>query len=478
MERMEKAALVEYAGWRLTEIPLPKRSTLYAPAPMGTGTAVAESLTSYLARLAKAHCVYPGVLLSQMIVPHLPEAETQSNADGSHPLFRRDGSGSHLINVTGPRACSALHALETLTLRTDLRALTLLALAELLPPRRLTRRTLAWCPLCYEQWQEHELILYDPLLWVFQEISICTQHHVRLRTHCPHCAKSLPHLAWRSRPGYCAFCAGPLFGKGVGVLEAVVPMSSEFLWQQWVTDALGAVISRLPEVRGGPKRERIQGLVNHAVEQLADGNIATFARLLGLPRNTVENWCRGKRILEMDMLLRLCYRLDLSLCDVLLEEEEMPHPHLRDPMPPALFPSRKRTPIDNEHLFHQLEQAAKSREDPPPSLKEVGQRLGYQPTTLYKINRAACHTIAERYTAYRRQLREKRLQGYASEIREIALQLQAEQVELTQKHIARYLTQPAILRDPKVRDLLRDVCREVEDNLTNTLKEMEGGMTV
>lgn len=474
MERMEKAALVEYAGWHLSETPLPKRSTLYAPAPMGTGTAFAESLTSYISRLAKAHCVYPGVLLSQMIVPHLPDAEAQSHADGSHPLFRRDGSGSHLINVAGNRACSALHALETLTLRTDLRALTLLALAELLPPRRLTRQTLAWCPLCYEEWQACEKALYDPLLWVFQEISVCTHHHVRLRTHCPHCARSLPHLAWRSRPGYCAFCAGPLFGKGVGVLEAVVPDTSEFVWQQWVTNALGAVIAQLPQVSDGPKRERIQSLVGHAVEHQADGNIAAFARLLGLPRNTVENRCQGKRIPEMDMLLRLCYQLNLSLCDVLFQEGETPHLSLRDPMPPALFPSRKRVPIDKERISHLLEQAVSREEDPPPSLKEVGSRLGYQPTTLYKINRTACHALASRYTAYRRELREKRLQGYASEIRQIALRLQAEQVELTQKHIARYLAQPAILRDPKVRELLQEVCREVEGK--NTLKEMEGGM--
>lgn len=117
-----------------------------------------------------------------------------------------------------------------------------------------------------------------------------------------------------------------------------------------------------------------------------------------------------------------------------------------------------------------------STEDPPPSLKEVGQRLGYQPTTLYKINGPACHAVASRHTMYRRELREKRLQGYASEIRQIALQLQAEQVALTRRHIARYLTQPSILRDPKVRELLQEVCREVER--TNTLKEMEGGTTV
>ena len=99
----------------------------------------------------------------------------------------------------------------------------------------------------------------------------------------------------------------------------------------------------------------------------------------------------------------------------------------------------------------------------------MGKLFGYQPTTLYKINRAACHRIAERFTAYRRELQEKRLQGYREEIRRIALYLQAEQVALTQRHISRYLAQPAILRDPKVRAILREVYREVELHSRDTL---------
>ncbi len=93
-----------------------------------------------------------------------------------------------------------------------------------------------------------------------------------------------------------------------------------------------------------------------------------------------------------------------------------------------------------------------------------------QPTTLYKINRDACHSIAERYKAYRSQLREKRLQGYREEIRQIALYLQTEQVALTQRHIGRYLAQPAILRDPQVRVILREACREVGSKLADTLE--------
>jgi hypothetical protein len=164
----------------------------------------------------------------------------------------------------------------------------------------------------------------------------------------------------------------------------------------------------------------------------------------------------------MDMLLRLCYRLHLSLAEVLFQEAETLQPRLQDPVPETCFPSRKRAVINKERIFYLLEQAASSTEDPPPSLQEVGQWLGYQSTTLYKINRVACHSIAEHHTTYRRQLSEKQVQGYREEIRRIALHLQAEQVALTQRHIARYLTQPAILCDPKVRELLREVCCELE----------------
>src|SRR5947209_1722332 len=52
------------------------------------------------------------------------------------------------------------------------------------------------------------------------------------------------------------------------------------------------------------------------------------------------------------------------------------------------------------------------------------------------------------------------------EIRQMALSLQAEQVSLTQKQIGRPLAQPAILRDPNGRELLREVCHERETSNT------------
>ncbi len=54
------------------------------------------------------------------------------------------------------------------------------------------------------------------------------------------------------------------------------------------------------------------------------------------------------------------------------------------------------------------------------------------------------------------------MQEYREEIKQIALQLQTQGVALTQKHIAPHMTQPGILRDPKVRELLREVCHELK----------------
>jgi transcriptional regulator with XRE-family HTH domain len=459
---MNETQLLELPQWNFTAKRLPKRSMLYAPAPVDMGTAMGEGLTSYLARLAAAHCVYPGILLREMILPMLEEAEMQGKGAEQHSLWRRDGSGSHLINVTGSRAQVALQVLETLTLRPDLGGLSLAMLAEVLPLRGLMRSRLAWCPACYEEWQTNEQVVYDPLLWKFREISLCVRHGVRLQTACPNCARSQPHLAWRSRPGYCAFCAWPLFGEQTESHKPIDPETPEFIWQYWVTQTLGVVVAHLPSVQNSPKREHIRLMVNRAVERLVGGDIAAFARLLDLSRHTVENWCQGKRIPELDMLLRLCYRLNLSLDEVLFQGAEVLQPCLQDLIPEARFRPRRRTTIDKERIFRLLELAANSTEDPPPSLQEMGQRLGYQPTTLYKINRVACHAIAEHFTAYLCQIREKRLQGYREEIRQIALLLQAEKVALTRKHIARYLAQPAILRDPKVRELLREVCHTVE----------------
>lgn len=107
-----------YGEWDLTPLPMPPRTILYALDPIGVGTPQVESLTSYITRLAEAHGVFPGLLVSKMIAPLVPGYSPDEKQYG---LFADAGERSNLFNGAGLPAIYAVQALSTLTLRTDLR---------------------------------------------------------------------------------------------------------------------------------------------------------------------------------------------------------------------------------------------------------------------------------------------------------------------------------------------------------------------
>lgn len=56
-----------YDSCDLNKPSIPPRSRLYHLEPIGIGTPYVESLTSYIARLAEAHCLTPKLLLEREI---------------------------------------------------------------------------------------------------------------------------------------------------------------------------------------------------------------------------------------------------------------------------------------------------------------------------------------------------------------------------------------------------------------------------
>ncbi len=116
---MQNQLFERYEQWDLTLPPVPERSALFSLEPVGVGTPWVESLTSYIARLAWAHMVFPGVLMNKLLEPLVPSGHARI-------LHISHGKKTNLLNATGLRARLAVQFLETLTLRQDLRHLTLL----------------------------------------------------------------------------------------------------------------------------------------------------------------------------------------------------------------------------------------------------------------------------------------------------------------------------------------------------------------
>lgn len=462
---MGKMSSEDYEAWDLSPVSLPVRSMLYALEPIGVGTACVESLTSYIARLADAHCVFPGILMEKLLISLMPGYLSTRKL---HPLYRSDGNKSNLLNATGPRASYAVQALETVTLRTDLQYLTLLVLGEIVYIRGLIRLTKAWCPVCYQEWHLSGRTVYDPLLWVLQEISMCTRHQRLLQTHCPYqgCQRAQPALAWRSQPGYCTYCQRWL-GQSLELtqVEDLPGHETDAGWQQWLTDAWGAVFATLPTISSVPRRQQVSEVLTHAVESISKGNITAFARLLGLGEAQLGQWIRNRKIPQADMLFRLCQALGLSLCEMFFGTPEALHPYVKQQI--FLRRSWIRPPgieVNRESLYQLLEDVLARNEQPPPSLAEVARQLGHEPSFLYQCAPTLSHEISARFQIHRHQRKEARMQRYREEIWTIARQLQAQGLSLTSPRLQQHLVHPGILRDRKVREMLQEIRQELGEN--------------
>ena len=135
--------LTTYESWNLKKVWIPSRSRLYQLDPIGIGTPLVESLTGYIARLAEVHCIASGVLMEKELAPLINKEYGGGNL---HRIYNYTAA----LNGSGVMAMDLVQALQRLTLRDDLRFLTLLTWNELFPSRNLLHSIRAWCPDCYK----------------------------------------------------------------------------------------------------------------------------------------------------------------------------------------------------------------------------------------------------------------------------------------------------------------------------------------
>ena len=94
------------------------RSRLYALQPRGLGTAMKESLVSYLTRLSEAHCTDVGSLISYECAPIFENPRIYSNHSSKvTSVFYKDAAS---INCFGTICTDMENALIKLTQRSDI----------------------------------------------------------------------------------------------------------------------------------------------------------------------------------------------------------------------------------------------------------------------------------------------------------------------------------------------------------------------
>lgn len=356
-----------FEAWDLAVKPVTARSRLYSLAPVGLGTAFVESLSGYMARLAETHAVSTGSLVGKEL--------SSSLKPGGINL----GLVSYAINGVGVGAKQWVQALETMTLRSDLRCLTLLPFEHLFPKPFLFRRVRAWCPACYERMASQDEPIYEPLLWCLKQVEVCHRHGRLLATTCPCCLRSLRPLSAASRPGFCSWCGfwlGPATDRTVHRPADAVPTE----YQLWLADAVGELLANAPQIQPERLRDCVRGVLSAYTKAFAEGNRTAVADMAGCRRSLFYSWFRGHKTPRIDTLLRTWYQLKLPVASLLeaacpeLPPEARAQKSLEIRTTRQVVPKRSR-----EQIRAALEEAL--HEQPPPSLTEVARRLGYSTTT-------------------------------------------------------------------------------------------------
>lgn len=434
-----------------TSLPsISQRSCLYPLEPIGISTPFVESLTSYICGLAEAHYLSVGSIYEFLLVPSLnkPYLTTPSHLSPASTLNGSFRHRSKNINGIGTLALEWVEMLESLTLRNDLRFLTLTTLSNVLPHYGLLRKFQAWCPACYEEMRRKEQIIYQPLIWSIAAVKLCARHHKPLVDRCPYCHRQLLQVTRRLRIGYCPRCGYWLGGQIDNYsLEDSQLTEKEINWQKFVISNVKGLLAALPNLDSSPRKEITTESLSICVDRATGGNLTHFAALLGKPLITFRGWYLGKVKAPLPDLLRICYCLDISILDLLRGADAIKRKRLvvRKPtnIPDAVISLRRPRPFDYSRAEDDLTKVLDII--PPISLAEAARILGYNRRGLHKKLPELCSKITSRYRdhlkSHYEDTRSKREEEVIAAVREI----HAQGFYVTPRLVAEFLNKPSYL---------------------------------
>lgn len=263
---------------------VPPRSRLFALRPVGLGTEHVEALTSYLTRLARAHGVNPRRLIREEFAKAAPNAEHLR-----WPARHSDDAGT--MNGYGVYAETFATITADLTTVPDVRYLTLLPLADLLPrtSASVICRRPRWCPECLAEMVATSVEVARPLVWSLTLYPICHLHGRPLIDRCVTCGRYQPFLPTYPDLTHCAYCGASLI-----ILRRRRTQASpvELRLAEWLAE----LVARLRDLDGIATQAHFMGLLKEAIDNRVAGNRAGFCKSIGLPAWTVKNWLlRGER---------------------------------------------------------------------------------------------------------------------------------------------------------------------------------------
>jgi hypothetical protein len=278
-------------------------SRLFHLQPIGVGTPFVESLTGYIKRLAEAHSVSLGTLIKKEII----QGSRAINYIGVKPR-------NNINFLDSAVAEEIIRILEEKTCNNNLKYLTMSAWKECFNSQYMFRKSLAWCPICYEENKRLKQPIYEQLIWNFNGVHICKKHHSRLVQKCPFCDKESSIFSSRSQVGYCDNCKSWL---GSLKAEDIQTSSENDEYRNWIVDDIGQLLATGPDMGELNNQQFKKNIVN--IKKIFKISVYEIANELDMPPYYTGNWMRGIRP-TFPKALMLAHKYGYSLYDIFVKD--------------------------------------------------------------------------------------------------------------------------------------------------------------
>jgi transcriptional regulator with XRE-family HTH domain len=387
-------------------------STLPSLAPYGLGTLHAESLTSYLRRLAWWEHASVSRLLRRYALDPLRDRRSQRE------LIVAPTRASESLNGPGAVAAALVDEVERLTGRSDLAGLSFLGREGGIWMREAFRGERAWCPLCLAV---DESRAYDRLIWTLRDIAVCTVHEVALVTSCATCGRSHRPLAQWAYPFRCPWCGSALASNPVASTPSALITAARRLLPLLLQPG-GAPRTLGPELA---KRAREQ---HSSLRAVARASGISAAELSAITRGRVRPHLRAALALELATAGGVGTRT----------------------------PTHAR-PKSDEQRDRRLRKALRRAGRAPegiPSLRRLAARLGTTAAHLHQVDPDATALLINQMTAVRRRSVAARRAIVTDSIRAGVALASRFGSGFGRRRIERHLGKPGVLRAPWARAAL------------------------
>jgi transcriptional regulator with XRE-family HTH domain len=288
------------------DLMLPPRSVLVPLEPIGLGTPLAESLESYVTRIAKHERV--ARFWVEQVVSRSGAAE-----------LARDRSRQQMRLDAPSRTWSEFaQRLATLTAQPLVARLGLGWLHEHVSRAGALRQHRAWCFVCVGEMASGSRKTYEPLVWSLAACKFCPLHGVPLQTTCSICGAR--KLARRVCGNWleCNSCGTVLrnYCRAAHAASSNTHAEANASFERKAATTIGDFVS-VAHLLGQERQvsePALPDLVLSALERGRATSQAHFARLCKVPKNTLNDALRGRpKANKFELLVRLATVADVSL---------------------------------------------------------------------------------------------------------------------------------------------------------------------